>query len=696
MDKAPKAESLLVELLTEELPPKALFQLSKAFVNHIHTELLERGLIDESLIDDDTTPTAFATPRRIAVLIPGVREYSPDTLREVQGPPVGAPEQAVNGFAKKSSVAVDALEKRRTPKGEVFVARVKSGGVALDSVLAGMVEASLKALPIPKAMRWGSGGAQFVRPVHGLVMMHGSKLITGTVLGVASSNRTVGHRFLSSKPVVLRHANDYERALGKQGKVEVDFGKRKQKIIAAILKIAGKSTEPVVDDELLDEITGLVEWPAVYAGTFSDDFLQVPPECLILSMQQHQKYVPLRDRSTERLLPRFLFVSNLETKNPSEIVRGNERVLRARLADARFFFDQDRKERLEARVPRLTQVVYHNKLGSQHERAERIQLLAGRVARELKADASLAERAAWFAKADLLTGMVGEFPELQGVMGRYYALGDGEPKEVADAIEQHYRPRFAGDSLPQGPVASSVALADKLDTLAGLFGIGQQPTGEKDPFGLRRAALGVIRIIVEHQLPLSLHELVNAAFATYNGKIGDAHLDLETFVFDRFSGYLKELGFSTLEIDAVLSLRPVQLSQVPRQLKAVNAFQALPEAGSLAAANKRVVNILRQAAAKGEPFRKADRDALKEPAEIALYDALNTASSKANALFEQGDYSGYLKTFAVLKTPVDAFFDSVMVMVEQDALRKNRLALLADLREAMNRVADISKLAVEK
>jgi len=692
--KVSKIETLLVELLTEELPPKALFQLSKAFVNRIHTELLEQGLIDEPNIDDDTkSPTAFATPRRIAAQIPGVRECSPDTQREVQGPPVGAPAQAVNGFAKKNSVAVDALEKRRTPKGEVFVARVKSGGVALDSVLAGMVEASLTVLPIPKAMRWGSGGAQFVRPVHGLVMMHGSKLITGTVLGVASSNRTVGHRFLSSEPLALRHANDYERALGEQGKVEVDFGKRRQKIIAAILKTAGKSTEPVADDVLLDEITGLVEWPAVYAGTFSEDFLQVPPECLILSMQQHQKYVPLRDRYTGKLLARFLFVSNLEIKNPSEIVRGNERVLRARLADARFFFDQDRKERLEARVPRLTKVVYHNKLGSQLERAERIQLLAGRVARELKADASLAERAAWLAKADLLTGMVGEFPELQGVMGRYYALGDGEPKEVADAIEQHYRPRFAGDSLPQGPVACSVALADKLDTLAGLFGIGQQPTGEKDPFGLRRAALGVIRIVVEHQLPLSLHNLVNAAFAGYGGKIGDAQSDLQIFVLERFSGYLKDLGYSTLQVEAVLGRGFDQLSHVPRQLEAVKAFQALPEARAFAAANKRVVNILKQAATKGESFRNADRNTLKEPAEITLLDALNIASSKANALFERGDYSGYLKTFAVLKTPVDAFFDSVMVMVEEEALRKNRLALLTDLREAMNRVADISKLA---
>jgi len=498
---------------------------------------------------------------------------------------------------------------------------------------------------------------------------------------------------MGTASIRLASADGYEAKLRKDGHVIADFAARKAEIDSQLQAEAKRQKASLGEYEpLLEEVTALVEFPAIYAGAFDASFLEVPHECLLLTMRQNQKYFPLF-ASDGKLLPKFLIVSNMRVNDPRHIIAGNERVVRPRFEDARFFFNQDRKIRLEARVPQLAKVVYHNKLGSQLDRVQRIKLVAGDIVRQLDADFMLAERAAELCKADLLTGMVGEFPELQGTMGRYYALHDGEQQEVADAIEQHYRPRFAGDSLPRGPVASSVALADKLATLAGLFGIGQQPTGEKDPFGLRRAALGLIRIVVENQLPLSLHELVNAAFTAYDGKIGDAHLDLETFVFDRFSGYLKDLGFSTLQIDAVLSLRPVQLSQVPRQLEAVKAFQALQEAESLAAANKRVVNILKQAAAKGESFSKADRDALKEPAEIALYDALSTASGKANALLERKDYAGYLKTFAVLKTPVDAFFDSVMVMVEQETLRKNRLALLNDLREAMNRVADISKLA---
>jgi glycyl-tRNA synthetase beta chain len=412
-------------------------------------------------------------------------------------------------------------------------------------------------------------------------------------------------------------------------------------------------------------------------------------------MQQHQKYVPLRDKKTGKLLPRFLFVSNLETKAPREIIHGNERVLRARLADAKFFYDQDRKTKLEDRVERLKHVVYHSKLGTLRSRVDNIRQLAKKIAEKIGADPVLADRAALLCKADLVTEMVGEFPELQGVMGRYYARHDGVAHEVADAIEQHYRPRFAGDKLPEGPIASSVGLADKLDALAGLFSIGEQPTGDKDPFGLRRAALGVIRIVVENQLSLSLRGLVDAAFELFRDQTQRDKLWL--FLRERVRSYFLERGYTANEVEAVLSvsgLTPERL--IPKQLEAVRAFSTLPEAASLAAANKRVVNILKQAAAKGESFRKADRDALKEPAEIALYDALNTASSNANALFERGDYSGYLKTFAVLKTPVDAFFDSVMVMVEEEGLRKNRLALLADLREAMNRIADISKLAVEK
>jgi glycyl-tRNA synthetase beta chain len=381
----------------------------------------------------------------------------------------------------------------------------------------------------------------------------------------------------------------------------------------------------------------------------------------------------------------------MKVADPRHIVGGNQRVVRPRLEDARFFYDQDRKTRLEARVPQLGKVVYHNKLGSQLERVQRVQLLAGSIARQLNADAAAAERAAWLAKADLLSGMVGEFPELQGIMGRYYALHDGEPAEVADAIEAHYRPRFAGDRLPEGPIACAVALADKLDALAGLFSIGEQPTGEKDPFGLRRAALGVVRIIVERNLPLSLNEMTSAAFGGFEGK---AQAELSEFLYGRFEGYLKDLGFSTLQVDSVLAKRPAYLAAVPRQLEAVKAFQALPEAESLAAANKRVANILRQAAEKGESFTRVDRKELKEAAEISLFDALQKAAGSANQLFERGDYAGYLKTFAVLKAPVDVFFDKVMVMAEQKSLRQNRLALLADLRQAMNRVADISKLAV--
>ena len=542
-------------------------------------------------------------------------------------------------------------------------------------------------------MRWGSGDAQFVRPAHGLVMLHGSRIVPGTVLGLQSGNRTRGHRFMSSGEITLANADEYEAKLASEGKVVPGFAQRKTLIETALSQEAQKAGASLGEyADLLDEVTALVEHPSVYAGTFDPVFLEVPQECLILTMRKNQKYFPLFN-PTGKLLPKFLIVSNMRVADPKHIIDGNQRVVRPRLEDARFFFDRDRKTRLEERVPKLASVVYHAKLGSQLERVERLQLLAGRIARALGADPLLAERAAWLAKADLLTGMVGEFPELQGSIGRHYALHDREPTEVADAIEQHYRPRFAGDTLPEGPVAVAVALADKLDTLAGLFGIGQQPTGDKDPFGLRRAALGAVRILVENRLALDLHALVNDAFAGFGGKIGVAHADLESFISERFAGYLRDQGYSTLEVDSVLCLNPTRLDIVPLQLAAVRAFHALPEGESLAAANKRVANILKQAAAKGESFRTADLKMLEEPAERALFEALRTAAASANALFDRGDYTGYLKTFAVLKTPVDAFFDSVKVMVEHQALRRNRLALLADLREAMNRVADISRLA---
>jgi glycyl-tRNA synthetase beta chain len=668
--------ALLVELLTEELPPKALATLALNFSTSICEELKAAGLAPQTT----KASTHLATPRRLAVLIESVSEQAAFQDREVQGPSTKAPEAAVAGFAKKQGVAVEALQRQQTPKGEVFVARVKSGGGKLAGALPEIVEKAIKKLPIPKVMRWGSGSEQFVRPVHGLVMLHGANVVPGKVLGLDSGRRTRGHRFMGKGEIDLAGAGEYESKLQADGKVIVDFEKRKAEIDRQLQAEAKRLGGALGDYRtLLDEVTALVEFPVIYAGGFDKAFMEVPQECLILTMRQNQKYFPLFD-AAGRLLPKFLIVSNMQVADPRHIVGGNERVVRPRLEDARFFYNQDRKARLESRVPQLGKVVYHNKLGSQLERVQRVQLLAGKIARELKADAAAAERAAWLAKADLLTGMVGEFPELQGIMGRYYALHDGEPKAVADAIEAHYRPRFAGDQLPDDAVGCAVALADKVTSLADLFRIGEKPTGEKDPFGLRRAALGVVRILVEKNLALPLDTLVSK--------------DVLEFVYERFAGYLKDLGFSTLQVDAVLSKQPQHLHLVPRQLDAVKAFQALPEAESLAAANKRVANILRQAAEKGESFVGVDRKALKEAQELALFDALQKASGSANQLLERGDYAGYLKTFAVLKAPVDAFFDKVMVNAEDAALRTNRHALLRELHALMNRVADLSKLAV--
>ncbi len=604
--------------------------------------------------------------------------------------PVSSNGRAVEGFAKKHNLPPESLERRQTSKGEIVVARLKMSGVKLDALLPSIVDKVIKKLPVSKIMRWGNGEAQFARPVHGLVMLYGKRIISGAVLGVAAGNTTSGHRFMGAASIHLGNADEYEMKLRKDGYVIADFAKRKSEIDDQLQAEAKREKANLGEhQDLLDEVTALVEFPAVYVGTFDPSFLEVPQECLILTMRQNQKYFPLFSPDG-KLLPKFLIVSNMRVGNPRPIVGGNERVVRPRLEDARFFFDRDRKARLETRVPQLAKVVFHNKLGSQLERVERIQLLAGTIARDLGADAMLAERSAWLSKADLLTAMVGEFPELQGVMGRYYALHDGEQREVADAIEQHYRPRFAGDKLPEGLVASAVALADKLDSLAGLFSIKELPTGDKDPFGLRRAALGVIRIVVENQLRLSLRDLVDAAFGPFRGK---PQTDLKMFFTERMRSYFQEHGYSANEVEAVLSLNPVAIALIPKQLEAVRAFSALPEAASLAAANKRIANILRQAESKGESFADADVSALKEPAEISLYEALQTASRSAKPLFESGDFAGYLKAFASLKSPVDSFFDAVMVMTDDKKLRENRLALLTDMRKAMNRFSDISKLA---
>ena len=678
--------SLLVELLTEELPPKALSTLGLNFADSMRESLVSRGLVAKT----NAEWKWYATPRRLAFFVPRAASEGVDLALEIKGPSVSAPAAAIAGFARKNGVEVGALQQQDTPKGKIVVAKTVQKGVSLKAVLAEVVADALKRLPIPKVMRWGTGDAQFVRPAHGLVMLHGKDVVSGKVLGNESGRSTKGHRFMSTSEITLANADEYEKKLLDEGKVLADFGKRKTEIDKQLQAEAKKHNSSLGEYQiLLDEVTALVEYPSVYVGEFDQAFLAVPPECLILTMRQNEKYFPLFG-ADGKLLPKFLIVSNMKLADPRYIIGGNQRVVRPRLEDARFFYDQDRKQRLEERVPLLAKVVYHNKLGSQLDRVQRIKLLAGKIARVLGADALQAERAAELTKADLLTGMVGEFPELQGIMGRYYALRDKEPAAVADAIEAHYRPRFAGDRLPEGAIACAVALADKLDAIAGLFSIGQQPTGDKDPFGLRRAALGVVRILVENKLHLSLDELAKAAFEPFKKQ---APVELVQFVYDRFAGYLKEQGFSTLQIDSVLSMRPTSLAVVLQQLDAVKAFQVLPEAESLAAANKRIVNILKQAEAKGEAFASADLNELTDPAELALHEAIRTASEKAKPLYEKGDYTGYLKSFSVLKAPVDTFFDKVMVMVEDKKLRQGRLALLRDLREAMNRVADISKLA---
>jgi glycyl-tRNA synthetase beta chain len=682
--------SLLVELLTEELPPKSLALLSQTLCDALRVDLEKDGFLGKA-----SEATAFATPRRLAVRITDVLEKAPDINREVQGPPVSAAAAAVAGFAKKNSVGIEALEQRETAKGKVFVARVTAAGRSLDAVLALKVEDALKKLPVAKVMRWGEGEAQFVRPVHGLVMLHGSRIVKGTVLGLQSGNVTRGHRFMSSGDLVLGDADAYEATLEGKGMVVPRFNDRRARIDQALLSRAAEFNASLgAYTDLLDEVSALVEHPSVYVGTFDAQFLEVPQECLILTMRQNQKYFPLFD-AAGKLLPRFLIVSNMEVEDPRHIIGGNQRVVRPRLEDARFFFTQDRKTRLETRVPLLAKVVYHNKLGSQLERTERIQLLAGKVARRLGADAVFAERAAWLAKADLLTGMVGEFPELQGTMGRYYALHDGEPATVADAIEAHYRPRFSGDRLPEEPAAAAVALADKLDTLTGIFGIGGAPTGDKDPFALRRHALGVLRILLEMKLPLSLDELVIDAAGVYSpGVLASSTIgDVQRFVFDRLRGYLRDLGHATEEIEAVLSMPSNRIDRITLRLDAVKAFRLLPEARELAAANKRVLNIIHKNEAIRHQYVAPDRTLMTEKAELALMDSVEQLSPIAEQHFVEGDYAEALKLLSRIKPSVDRFFDEVMVMVDDASIRNNRAALLQQLGTLMNRVADISKLA---
>lgn len=696
----PVSASLLVELLTEELPPKALKRLSESFA-----AALVEDLRQDDFLDAGSSVDRFATPRRLAVLITHVRERAPDRAVELSGPSVkvgldasGNPTPALQGFARKHGVDIGQLARRETPKGEFFFYQAMAAGGHLEATLAIKVEAALAKLPVPKMMRWGSGDTEFVRPVHGLIMLHGSRIVDGDVLGASSSKQTLGHRFLSKGPILVQDADKYEKILRDKGRVIARYAARRDTILQSLRRTAGKGAEPLAGDALLDEITALVEFPAVFAGHFSPGFLDVPQECLILSMQQHQKYVPLKEGATGKLLPRFLFVSNLAPADPREIVHGNERVLHARLSDAKFFFDQDRKTRLEARVPRLVNVVYHNKLGTQLERVERIQLLAGRIARAVGADALLAERAAWLSKADLLTEMVGEFPELQGIMGGYYARHDGESSAVVSALADQYRIRYDESADAENLVSACLYLADRLEALTGLFGIGEKPTGDRDPFALRRAALGII----------SVYELLTATGTSAARSLPDVREFLEfgatlfpagrltagtaaevhDFILERYWHQLAATSAKDV-VEAVISRRP-PVPEITARVRAVEAFRGLPEAESLAAANKRIRNILRKSEADSV---KLDASLLREPAERELHSSLQALTTSIAAHMHAHDYTKAMQAMAALKGPVDAFFDKVLVNAEDEQLRNNRHALLRELDVLMNGVADISKLA---
>lgn len=713
-------QTLLIELLTEELPPKALERLSISFADDVFAALREQGLTAENSVC-----TPFATPRRLALTVTSVAAQQPDRMIERKGPAAAASRdaagnisKALTGFMRSAGVEYEQLKLVHDGKADYYSVSVEQKGKSLDAYLPEMVSQALKKLPIPKLMRWGDSEHQFVRPVKSLVLMHGERVVKGEVLGRVSSNVTRGHRFLSSGAITLRNADEYESSLGIVGNLVASFRTRRKMIAAQLQHAAGElnavwighgnqamqellalsSIERCTSSTLLDEVTALVEWPVVYVGEFDKEFLEVPQECLVLTMQQNQKYFPLLD-ANGKLLNKFLIVSNMKVKNSKHIIGGNQRVVRSRLSDARFFFNQDRKQRLETRVNKLGNVVYHNKLGSQLQRVERIITLTGIIARLLNADKADAELAARLSKADLLTDMVGEFPELQGVMGSYYALHDGEKPEVAEAIATHYYPRFAGDSLPQGPLACAVALADKLEALLGIYGIGQVPTGDKDPFGLRRHALGVLRILIESPIELPLPALLKMTAENFPAGMLSPTVatEVEGFVMDRLRGYLRERGYEVTHIEAVIPMLNGRLYQAPKRLDGVRSFAALEVSKELAAANKRVQNIMRKNTEElgvDSALAKVSPLLLVEKQEIDLYQAMQDIIPYSVHYLGRNEYALNLKSLVPLKPFIDDFFDKVMVMTEDKSLRKNRAALLNELGQLMNQVADISKLAV--
>ena len=704
-----QSATLLIEVFTEELPPKSLRRLGDAFSEGIYAALKSAGLANES-----STVTSFATPRRLAVQIGNVLNQAPDyPVREKLLPTsiaFDAPGKATPPLLKKlgalgyGEIDIATLEKSGEGKNEALYLNVIAKGAALEQATQTALEQTLSKLPVAKMMHYQVlqkdgqlAEVQFARPAHRIIALHGNRTLNISSLGISAGNQTEGHRFLAPGNVTIASADHYENDLQTKAKVVPSFNQRRDQIETALLKAAGNDLV-LMPDSLLDEVTALVEWPAIYECHFDPEFLEVPQECLILTMQTNQKYFALTDKQG-KLRNRFLIVSNIETTKPEAIISGNERVVRPRLADARFFFQQDQKRPLASRVTDLGKVVYHNQLGSQLERTKRVQSLSIGIAKKLNADGKLVSRAAEIAKTDLLTDMVGEFPELQGIMGRYYAIHDGENPEVAAACSEHYMPRFAGDALPQTVTGTILAIADKLETLVGIWGVGLAPTGDKDPYALRRHALGVCRLLLEKNLSLSLPELIELARAQFSQKDVQEKANptaIYEFIIDRLRAYLRdqsvaEKPFTSAEIDAVLSQEPAQINDLIQRLTALREFNALPEATQLAAANKRISNILKKTTT---PIpATCSSKLLQIPAEVSLYKALEVITPALNAAYEKRQFVEFLKALVALSAPIDQFFADVMVMDPNPELRDNRLALLQQLHQKMNLVADLGKLA---
>jgi len=705
---------LILELFTEELPPKALKKLGQSF-----SETIEQSLKSQGLLTEASVTTSFATPRRLAVHLSAVLNKAPDRAVKEKLLPVSialdADGKPTAPLLKKLAslgypdVSVSQLERQGADKSEAFYLTIDVAGQTLAAGLQTAVEQAISKLPIPKVMRYqiAPGTAQvkdveFVRPAHGLLAVHGTTTISIEALGLQSSNTTIGHRFLSKGSITIAHADEYANTLEKEGKVIASYSARIAKIRDA-LNQASNGQSVLMPESLLEEVCSLVEWPVIYTCEFEKEFLEVPQECLILTMQTNQKYFAMTDKNG-KLSNQFLIVSNIETKTPEAIISGNERVVRPRLADAKFFYEQDRKKSLLERTPLLSKVVYHNKLGTQLERTERVSKIAQSIATELKKNnptisVELAERAAKIAKADLLTDMVGEFPELQGIMGRYYALNDNEHPDVAAACMEHYSPKFAGDALPNTDTGTILALADKLETLVGIWGIGLAPTGEKDPFALRRHALGICRILLEKKLSLNVCNLITTTLAAFAQDEVKKNVDVSVihgFILDRLRAYLKDQSldgknYSTNEVESVVSQLPEVFNDVFDRLKAVRLFAALDESAALAAANKRIGNILKKVDFKIP--ETINHDLLSVTAEKSLAAALENIMPQVNASFKAGNFTDALQAFATLRTDVDNFFNDVMVMDPNTALRDNRIALLTKMHTLMNQVADIGKLA---